>query len=480
MNDITISGFGHVFQSLKDVKLPSTKQLTIFTVGNGNDHPRTAFYINRLVSNANKAEKVYLKIDKNTSVLKGDLTCTAITSLDIESAISIETLLSLVEVLSNLVDLSCLVEDDVQHIDLSEADKNYLEPYKLIQSANCIQFVRDLRISIYYLTSPAAGLTQVAAVLSKLPCDNQVQSLCFLLTHGVSDFSNQIFEDEQLAQAAKDIAMVFPRITRLKFDGSFTTDATKKISSYITKQYAHQLERLESEYAIGNENKFPALKYASINVFGENHFEIPQMSADHLEYLELFNLPLNCSWDSFKSSDGDIEFSRLAKLFISYTSFPDESQQYVFSDYRLIFPKLDTFSINGVITKHSVLSQMVFPPQMDKLFINCHGNMFQNLKNTRLPSTKLLVLSTSLEHDDNPRTVSYMNQLVSNAAGTESVHLWINKSTCTVSVGDITCNAITKLRIEVPIDIETVLSLIDTLSNLEIMDITCLTGDHTH
>ncbi|KAJ2628817.1 hypothetical protein H4R22_003676 [Coemansia sp. RSA 1290] len=358
----------------------------------------------------------------------------------------------------------------------NEADGLLSSNFELIQTANCVKFVRDLSISIYYSNSPAVGLLRVVGELNKLH-GNQVQSLSMLLTHGASDLSNQVSEDEQFKQAANDIAVMVPQITKLKFDGSFATDATKKISSYVTKQYAQQLERLESEYPISG-CKFSVIKYFSVNVFGEIHFEIPEMPAEHLEYLELFNLPLDCSWDSFRSN-GDVEFSNLTKLFISYTSIPDETQQYALGDYSLLCPKLDTFSINGVRTRHSVLNQIVFPEETNKLYINCHGDMFQSLKDTRLPKTKLLFLSTSLENDDNPRTVYYMNQLVSNAAGTEEVALWVNRSTCSVSAGDITCSAITKLRIDVPIDIETFVSLIGTLPNLERIDAGCLTGDST-
>ncbi|KAJ2450162.1 hypothetical protein EV183_004476 [Coemansia sp. RSA 2336] len=355
-----------------------------------------------------------------------------------------------------------------------EADDSLSSNLDLIQAANCVELVRNLHISMYYSSSPADGLLQVVGELSKL-YGSQVQSLSMLLTHKGLNPAIQAAEDEQYRQAAGDIAALFPQITKLKFDGSFATDATKKISSYIASQYAEQLESLESEYPISG-CTFSAIKYFSVNAFGDDYFEIPQMPAGQLEYLELFNLPLDCSWDSFART-GDVVFSNLTKLFISYTSIPDETQQYVLGDYRLVCPKLDTFSINGVRTRHSVLNQIVFPKEMNKLYINCHGDMFQSLKDSRLPKTKLLFLSTSLENDANPRTASYMNQLVSNAAGTEQVHLWINRSTCSVSAGDITCSAITRLRIEVPIDMEIFLSLISTLPNLERIDVGCLNVD---
>ncbi|KAJ2626438.1 hypothetical protein H4R22_004811 [Coemansia sp. RSA 1290] len=122
-----------MYRSIRDVKLPRAKKLGISTSLDHDDTPQTVSYMNQIAKNAAKAETVYFRVYNNVPVAAGDVTCTAITVLYLKTQISIETMLSLIGTLHNLVDLELgrLIGGDstVQYVDLPESDEQLLEPF---------------------------------------------------------------------------------------------------------------------------------------------------------------------------------------------------------------------------------------------------------------------------------------------------------------------------------------------------------------
>ncbi|KAJ1739006.1 hypothetical protein LPJ68_005065 [Coemansia sp. RSA 1086] len=262
---------------------------------------------------------------------------------------------------------------------------------------------------------------------------------------------------------------MFPKVTSLKFSGTPFYPAVDALYSHIAQQYAHQLQYLDSSHPISSERKFEMLKHASINGIGVSNYKVPQMSAECLEKLSLYNVPSDFSWNSFEGS----EFSNLYELCVYYTAASNGNQR--IPARRLLFPKLKVLDVDGISNEYPVFHQAVFPEEISRLFISGFGDMYRSIRDIKLPRAKKLGISTSLDHDDTSQTVSYMNQIAKNAARAETVYFRVYNNV-PVAAGDVTCTAITVLYLKTQISIETMLSLIGTLHNLVDLELGRLIG----